>query len=331
MIKIETLSGQPYDQIYLNETDSKYFDIKKHIMKNIKIPYPEYNPSSFKYYTMYVKTDIKLFNKGQLINFNDDISFDKEDSVLQIFIKYQYLCYKFEDDSYNHINELEVYYFTEENRYEKIIDLIKIDGYFINLLRKEEQTEDICKLAIQQDNQALEVVKNQTEEICKFAIKQNGLSLEYVKNQNEEICKLAVQQNGHALQYVKNQTEKICKLAVQQNYQALKYVNEQTEEICKLAVQQNYHALKYMKEQTEEICKLAIKSNYNSLNLIKEQTEEICIYAVKQDKRAFELVKHNIFAYIFDKLQYLTIQNENYKNLIDILNKKIENLEKNKK
>ena len=66
MIQLETLSGQPYDKIYLKETDSKYRDILEHIKRH---DYPEYNPSDFKEYTMYVKTDIKLFNKGKLINF----------------------------------------------------------------------------------------------------------------------------------------------------------------------------------------------------------------------------------------------------------------------
>ena len=79
--------------------------------------------------------------------------------------------------------------------------------------------------------------------------------------------------------------------------------------------------------KTEEICKLALKSDYKALNFIKEQTEEICIYAVKED-RALQLVKNTIFASIFDRLEYLTSQNENCKNLIDVLFQKIENLEK---
>ena len=104
MIQLETLSGQPYDTVYLNETDSKYRDILEHI----KRPYPEYNPSDFsKVYTMYVKTDIKLFNKGKLINFDDD-------SVLQIFIKYEYMCWDDRDKIYN---------FTKENLKEQIINL----------------------------------------------------------------------------------------------------------------------------------------------------------------------------------------------------------------
>ena len=241
MIKIETLSGQPYDTIYLNENDSKYSDI----IKNIKRPdYPEFNPSKYDQYTMYVKTDIKLFNKGKLINFDDDISFDKEDCVLQIFIKYEYICYNYQNKIYN---------FNEENLYEKIIGLIKTNGRFLNLLRNEEQTEEICKFAVKQNGGALHYVKEQTEEICKLAVQRNSYALEYVKNQTEELCKLAVQQTGYALEFVKNQTEEICKLAVKKNGGALRYVKEQTEEVCKLAVQQNYKTLNFVPEHMKHL------------------------------------------------------------------------------
>ena len=241
MIKIETLSGQPYDTIYLNETDKTYRDIINHI----KLDYPVYNPSKFEHYTMYVKTDIKLFNKGKMINFDDDISFNKEDCVLQIFIKYEYMCY----------NSLGIIYnFTEENRYEQIINLIKQDGYFINLLIEEEQTEEICKFAVKQNGWSLQHVKNQTEELCKLAVQQDGCALQYVKNQTEEICKLAVQQDGNALSFVKiEQTEEICKFAVKQNGNVLQYVKNQTEEICKLAIQQDGYALKYVPKSMKHL------------------------------------------------------------------------------
>ena len=170
MIKLETLSGHPYDTVYLNETDSKYSDIRKHIKRP---DYPELpkNADNYKNYTMYIKTDIKLFNKGNLINFDDDISFDKEDCVLQIFIKYEYMCY----DWY-----CKIYNFTEENLYEKIIDLIKKDEYFINLLSEEEQNEEICKRAVRQNGNALQYVRNQTEELCKLAVQENCFALRHV-------------------------------------------------------------------------------------------------------------------------------------------------------
>ena len=246
MIQIETLSGQPYDTVYLNETDSKYSDIRKHIKRP---DYPEYNSYNFKKYTMYVKTDIKLFNKGKLINFDDYISFDKEDCVLQIFIKYEYIFCDFWNKIYN---------FTGENIYENLVDLIKIDGPFINLLREEEQTEEICKSAVQQNGLSLKDVKiEQTEELCKLAVQKYGCALEYVKNQTEEICKLAVQEDGEALEFVEEQTEEICKLAIEQDSSSLQYIKDQTEEICKYAIDKNYSALLHIKEPTFEIYKYA--------------------------------------------------------------------------
>ena len=67
----------------------------------------------------------------------------------------------------------------------------------------------------------------QTEELCRMAVQQNGLTLRYVQEQTEKVNKLAVRQNGWALQYVQEQTKKICKLAVQQNGLALEYVKKQ--------------------------------------------------------------------------------------------------------
>ncbi len=55
---------------------------------------------------------------------------------------------------------------------------------------------------------------NQTEEICKLAVQKIGNLLVYVKEQTEEICQLAVQQNSSALKYINDIIikEKICNL-----------------------------------------------------------------------------------------------------------------------
>ena len=69
-------------------------------------------------------------------------------------------------------------------------------------------------------------LKNQTEEICRLAVQQRGHALKYAHEQTEEICKIAVQQDGYTLQYVHNQTEEICKLAVRQNGCAFQFINK---------------------------------------------------------------------------------------------------------
>ena len=51
MIQLETLSGEIYQQIYVNETDEKYRDIIKYI--RIPTNYPEHNPKKKEYYTKY--------------------------------------------------------------------------------------------------------------------------------------------------------------------------------------------------------------------------------------------------------------------------------------
>ena len=160
----------------------------------------------------------------------------------------------------------------------------------------ENQTEEICKMAVKQNGFALEFVENQTEEICKMAVKQNGYALQYVKEkyQTEEIWKIAIEKNEFALKHVINQTEEICKLAVKHHRDVFKYVNDkyQTEEICKLAVTQCGLTLEFVKVQTEEICKLAVKQNGYMLQYVKDQTDEICKLAVMDYGRALGFVKN---------------------------------------
>ena len=128
MIYIENLSGRRVCIVYPSEFDTTYNDIVKYIPRQ----YPEFNQDNYIEYTLYVKTFITLFNKGKIINFDGEISFDEDDSILQIVIKYEYLCYNGDAGCLVNI----------PNNYLKnrIISLIKKNGNFIGLLNIEEQT-----------------------------------------------------------------------------------------------------------------------------------------------------------------------------------------------
>ena len=58
-------------------------------------------------------------------------------------------------------------------------------------------------------NKQKKFVKDQTEDICKDAVQQNGTALKYVEEQEQtkDICKIAVQQNGLAQEFVKEQEQ----------------------------------------------------------------------------------------------------------------------------
>ena len=132
---------------------------------------------------------------------------------------------------------------------------------FCKLYYVKNQTDEICKLAIQIDSCNLCYVENQTEELCKLAIRDHGCALEYIKEQTYELCKLAVQQDGYAIKYVKEPSDELCILAVKQNGCALMRIKNQTEKICTLAVQQDGYALEFVDEQfkTDKIRILALK------------------------------------------------------------------------
>ena len=94
---------------------------------------------------------------------------------------------------------------------------------------KYQQTDEYqVHLSIVRNNWvSLNNFDHQTDEMCKIAVQQNGYALKFVNNQTDEMCQIAVQQNGYALQFVHNQTDAlqfvhmhyilyiICKIVVQ--------------------------------------------------------------------------------------------------------------------
>ena len=114
-----------------------------------------------------------------------------------------------------------------------ILELCKDAEFYIEPNRKFFKTNKFI----------IKEILPQTDELCKMAVEQNALTLEYVTIQTEELCKLAVQQYGRSLKFVTNQTPELCKLAVLENPSALQFVKEKTPELCALAIKLNkqYH------------------------------------------------------------------------------------------
>ena len=69
-----------------------------------------------------------------------------------------------------------------------------------NPLRDKSYEE--VKETILEDGLALQFVNNQTEELCKIAVQQNWEALQFVKNQTKELCNIALAQCEEAEIYV---------------------------------------------------------------------------------------------------------------------------------
>ena len=149
-----------------------------------------------------------------------------------------------------------------------------------------KQDEDTLIDYVYDDGMNLEYIDQQTPDICKLALKQNGRSLQFVKNPNKSHYLEAITQTGRALQYVHEQTQSLCLHAVKQNGMSLKYVNKQDKTICMMAVHNNGNALKYVKEPTPYIYKVAVEQNGYALQYIEHQTDELVNLAILQNPLA---------------------------------------------
>jgi len=112
--------------------------------------------------------------------------------------------------------------------YERCKNAVEDSGYSLEYISAENQTEEICKIAIKTNPLSIEFVKNQTPELCKYALSISADAMEFIKpeNRTEDICLYAVTRHSRNLKYVKNQTLEMCKIAVENNYNNIKYVNE---------------------------------------------------------------------------------------------------------
>ena len=289
LITFYTPIGIVYQKFNINETDIIYRDLLKYINIHKNELYDELNESEIIFNKVFIKTIINLFHYNQINNNNEKINLDDEilcDSYeFTILFSYEYYIINNDDDYYKKIkNNIKNYNNIEDAINDKPYQIIFIDI-------DNKKYEEICKLAVQQNSNALQCIKKQTDGICKLAVQKNGYALQYVSPEliTDEICKLAVQENSRVLQYVLPElmTDEICKLAVQQNGSSLEYVKQELidEEMCKLAVKQDWNALYYVKQEfmTPEIFKIAVQQSGYALYYIKKQTDEICKLACIQD------------------------------------------------
>ena len=264
MIKIETLSGEPYQIIYSSENDYTYRDLVKYIKKPIS-KYPEYEYSNIKKYSnkdifkVYVKTKIKFFDTIHQceISLKEDIDYNKD--ILTIFFNFEYCC---------HLSEKKIHLSTDINNideelYKLYKSCLEYNGTDLQYVPEKLKNFELCHTALQNSEFALKYFPDnlKTEGLCRTCVDFNGETLEYfpISIINEDICRIAVKNTGCALQFVPDylKTEEICRISVDGIGDSLEYVpdNLKTYNICQIAVLRNNGALQFVpdKWKTKEL------------------------------------------------------------------------------
>jgi hypothetical protein len=153
-------------------------------------------------------------------------------------------------------------------------------------------SEEVQKLAVEQNGLAIQYIKNPSDEVQKLAVRQNGLALEFLNNPSDEVQKLAVRQRGWAIEYIKNPSEELQRLAVQQVGQAIQSIKNPSDEVQKLAVRQNGLALEFLNNPSDELQKLAVRQNGLAIDYIKNPSEELQMLAIQQTATAIAFIKN---------------------------------------
>jgi len=160
-----------------------------------------------------------------------------------------------------------------------------------------EQTDKVCREAIEQVDiypELMSLIRNQTEELCKLAVENNLLTLRYIREPTEAIYLHAIEHHGgKTLTYIDNQTDYICRIAIDRDVYAMQYIDIQTDELCRYAIEKNYEALKHIKNHTKELCRYAIEIDYRALKYVKLQTDDICEYAISINADAYQYINGN--------------------------------------
>lgn len=89
-------------------------------------------------------------------------------------------------------------------------ELVNINGLLIKYIK--DPTEKICKLAILNKPYAIQYLNDnqQTEELCELAVKLQPLTLAHIKNQTSELCLQAINKNYLAFSGVNTQDKLFC-------------------------------------------------------------------------------------------------------------------------
>lgn len=157
----------------------------------------------------------------------------------------------------------------------------------------DEQTPEMCLVAVRCCGKALEYVKVQTPEICLAAVTAAPEALEFVdesiftnKSDLLEIQKIAIRKNPYAIQYCSDQTPELCELSVSLLGRAVTCIKTVSHDLAIAAIRQDPCTIMVFKNPTEDLCMTAVSTDGNCLAHIRNPTEEMCRAAIRSNPAA---------------------------------------------
>lgn len=198
--------------------------------------------------------------------------------------------------------------------YSKCMNLVKINGLFLQFVPNELQTKELITIALQQNGFSLQFVietfiDTAYEEFCKLAINQNPNTVQYIfkfadqlKGNLFQLCYYALNKDIHVLQFIPIELRNMdmYKILANNNGTNLRHIPDsyKTKEICNLAIINTPYAIEFIPDskKTTELYKLLL--SHNGIHIIyipeKDRSYELCKIAVENNLHAITFVPKNM-------------------------------------
>ena len=160
----------------------------------------------------------------------------------------------------------------------------------LEFVNEQNQTHEVCELAIRRSIHSFKYIKTKTEESCKLGIDIDPIVLTYLDNPSEELYWYALKAHTAAIQYIPKecQTIQMAEFIMNNDKNFFPYVAYQTPEICTTAVKFNGQFIKHISNPSIELQLLAIDADGLNIQFINNPSEEICVAAIIQNDNAFK-------------------------------------------
>ena len=178
---------------------------------------------------------------------------------------------------------------------------LKIDPTCFKKIKPEDQTEELCRLAIHQDPSVLRFIENPSDEVIELAVSKQAKTLKYVpfERQTQSLVQMALKQTKTAIQFVNPSliTLEDAQLAVKRYKEALKYIPKelQTETICLKAIEKNPFIVSYIQQWTHKVALKAVEQEGRFLHFIPDEfkTDTVIQKALQHSPQAILSLIHS--------------------------------------
>lgn len=189
---------------------------------------------------------------------------------------------------------------SRNNRINAEIDNVVQDINHINIIQNLNDTtfdkEEFYKKLIVSYPQSFAYIKhdNQTLQLCELAVSIMPSLIKFCKYQTIKMCEYVVNKHPPLIQYTLYETNTMATKTIDYDCKLIKYIRNQTLDLCMKVVYKEPRYFKYNKIQTLNMCKLACELYPENIEFCKFIDEDLCLTVLEREPLLIRFIKKNI-------------------------------------